>query len=135
MNGADLQQFMWPLTAILIALLLFRQLRTDTSPIIKSVVSGLSQSAAKNATQYAIAIGFGLSASLSAFYDVFNNLTQADVHAMSWHGYAALWTKVLNPFIVAILAYATQSNSKAPGWTKPGETNPPFTQPQSRPPL
>jgi hypothetical protein len=42
------------------------------------------------------------------------------------HQYLSLWAKVLNPFIVASLAYAT----KAAPSRAPGTTNPPFpTQP------
>jgi hypothetical protein len=82
------------------------------SPLFKTVVGGLTQDAGRNAKEYAIALGFGLSASLSAFWDVFSRLDATSLGAMSWHQYAALWSKVANPFIVAVLAYATQNNFK-----------------------
>ena len=56
---------------------------------------------------------------VSAFYDVFNELTAASLTSLSWHQYAALWTKVANPFIVAILAYATQMPIKNGNLTQP----------------
>lgn len=118
-------QLVWPLSFILVALFVLRQLRSDITPIFKSVVGGLSQNAARNATQYAIALGFGLSASLSAFWDVFRSLDNTTLGTMSWHQYFALWAKVANPFVVAILAYATQSNFTKTGATT-GNTPPPF---------
>lgn len=125
MSLADTIPLVWPLTFLLIALFIIHQVRAEVNPVIVAVVNGLSKNASSNAPQYAIAIGFGLSASLSAFYDVFNELSSAAVTAMSWHAYFALWAKVLNPFIVAVLAYATQSNFKKPN----GGTTPPFVQP------
>lgn len=125
MTFADSLPYVWPLTILLVALLVLRQVREEMKPIFSSIVGGLSKNAQSNATQYAIAIGFGLSASMSAFYDVFNDLTSTNLAAMSWHQYAALWTKVLNPFIVAVLAYATQSNFKKPS----NGTAPPFPPP------
>lgn len=114
-------QLVWPLSFILIMLIVLRQLRDDMSPIFRSVVGGLSQDAGRNAKQYAIAIGFGLSASLSAFVDVFKELDSAAVAALGWHQYATLWAKCFNPFVVALLAYTTQSSFKPPTGT-----NPPF---------
>lgn len=122
MNPADYLNLVWPLTFLLVMLVVFRQVGNDISPIFKSVVGGLSQDANKNAKQYAIAVGFGLSASLSAFYDVFTRLDSTSLSVMSWHQYLALWSKVGNPFVVAVLAYATQSDFKPNA-----KTTPPFS--------
>lgn len=124
-NFSETLPFVWPLSFVLVSLFVLRQLGENVKPVFVSVIGGLSKNAGSNATQYAIAIGFGLSASLSAFYDVFNDMTVVSFHAMSWHAYAALWTKVANPFIVAVLAYATQSNFVK----KPNGTTPPFPPP------
>lgn len=113
MNHADYLNLVWPLAFLLLGLIIFRQIGNEVSPIFKSVVGGLSQDASTNAKQYAIALGFGLSASFSSFWDVFSRLDGTSLTVMSWHQYAALWTKVLNPFIVAVLAYATQSDFKS----------------------
>jgi hypothetical protein len=119
MNSSDLQNLVWPLTFVLVLLIVLRHLRDEVKPIFASVVGGLSQDAGRNAKQYAIAIGFGLSASLSAFVDVFKELDAAAVGALGWHQYAAAWAKVANPFVVAVLAYATQSSFKPAGGTTP----------------
>lgn len=121
MNSADALQIIWPLTFLLLMLIALRQLRDDVNPIFKSVIGGLTTDASRNAKQYAIAIGFGLSASLSAFVDVFKELDAASLKALGWHQYAADWAKVINPFVVAVLAYTTQSSFKPSGGT-----NPPF---------
>ena len=122
---AMLASGVWPGAFILVALLVLRKIGDEAAPVFKSIVHGLSQRAALNAPQYAIALGFGLSASLSAFVDVFHELNSDYWNAITWHQYAALWAKVLNPFCVSVLAYATQ-----PG-TKSGGTNPPFVAPKS----
>jgi hypothetical protein len=108
----DPTQFVWPLVVMLTALIVTRRLATDFRPIVENVISGVAKDAQSNARAYAIAVLFGLSASFSAFWDVFHSLDSSSLVAMSWHQYAALWTKVLNPFIVAILAYATKSDFK-----------------------
>jgi hypothetical protein len=128
MTFADSLAYVWPLSFILVALFVLRQIGEKVEPVFTSVIGGLSKNASSNAVEYAKAIGFGLSASFSAFYDVFGNTTAAEISAMSWHGYAGLWTKVLNPFLVAILAYASQSNFKKPT----GATTPPFSTPPTQ---
>lgn len=122
MNPADTLQFVWPLSFILCFLFVLRKVENDVRPIVTGVVAGLAGDATHNAKQWGIAIMFGLSASLAAFYDVFSELGSKDLAALSWHQYAAYWTKVLNPFIVAVLAYVTQSNFRV----KSASTTPPF---------
>lgn len=119
MNDADYMNLVWPLCFVLVVLLIIRNVRDDVGPIFRSIAGGLSQDAGRNAKQYAIALGFGLSASLSAFWDVFSRLDPTSLGALSWHQYAALWSKIANPFIVAVLAYVTQSNFKPKDGTNP----------------
>lgn len=102
---------------LLIVLLGLRQVRDTVNPVFAGIVKGLATHAQQNATAYGIAILFGLSASLSAFYDIFSQTTKTDLDIMSWHQYLALWCKILNPFIVASLAYATKR--KEPDIEKP----------------
>lgn len=123
---ADMLQLIWPLAFLLIFLFVLRQVEAQVKPIVTSVVNGVATDAGRNAKQYAIAIGFGLSASLSAFVDVFKELDAATVTALGWHQYAALWAKCLNPFIVAVLAYATQSSFKPANGNGTSTTTPPF---------
>jgi hypothetical protein len=111
----------WPLTFLLCALILVRM--TKDSPITNAIVGGVAKNAGSNATAYAIAFMFGLSASLSAFYDVFSQMDAKTFDQTSWHQYAALWAKCLNPFVVAVLAYATQNKFTGGGL---GGSKPPF---------
>lgn len=122
--SADYLNLVWPLSFILVMLVAIRQIRDDAGPVVKAVVTGLSQNAARNATQYAIAIGFGLSASLSAFYDVFHGLDSTTLQSLNVLQLISLCAKVLNPFVVAVLAYATQSNFRPP--VSSGTTATPF---------
>lgn len=89
-----------PLITILFVFVVYLNLRRDLQPIVVSVVGGVAKQAQTNAVACALAFGFGLSASLEALSD------QATV--LHWVVVAAL-CKVLNPFIVAVLAYATQN--------------------------
>jgi hypothetical protein len=100
------------LGVLLVVLLLIHRARETLNPLVTGIVGGLSKHAQVNAPAYGMAIMFGLSASLSAFYDIFSQLGKSDLNAMSWHQYMSLWAKVLNPFIVASLAYATKNQFK-----------------------
>ena len=118
-----IQPYLWPLAFLLVVFVILHYVRESIKPIVGSLVSGLAKQAQANATAYAIALGFGLSASLSAFIDVFKDLNSVQFSALSWHQYLALWAKVLNPFLVAILAYSTQSKFRS---GQSSETKPPF---------
>lgn len=111
----DPSQYIWPMVFLLASVYLIRLFRTDFHPIFSNVISGVADGAKSNATAYGIAIMFGLSASLSAFVDVFKDLSVQSFHVLSVHQYLALWAKVLNPFVVAILAYATQNKFRGGG--------------------
>ena len=113
------------LIAVLIGIGLFalRRLTSDMRPIFVNIVGGVAKTAGSNATAYAIAIMFGLSASLSAFVDVFKDMDKTEMDVITWPQVLALIARVANPFIVAVLAYATQNKFQP----KPtGSTNPPF---------
>lgn len=109
MNPFAADSIVWPLTFLLVALFVLRKVEQDVRPIFVAVTRGVAVQAGNNAAAYATAILFGLTAAASAFIDVFNGLSAEALAAMSWHQYATLWVKVLNPFFVAILAYATQN--------------------------
>ncbi len=97
---------------LLVILLLVHRARETLNPLVTGIVGGLANHAQVNAPAYGLAIMFGLSASLAAFYDVFSQVTRADADAMSWWQLLALFAKILNPFIVATLAYATKNQFK-----------------------
>lgn len=113
MNAYEiLSSMVWPLVVLLLALFVLRQVRQDVHPIFVQIIGGVAKSAGSNAPAYAIAILFGLSASMSAFVDVFKEMNRPAIMALSWHQYLVCWAKVFNPFIVAVLAYATQNKFK-----------------------
>lgn len=116
----------WPLAFLLLALLVLHHVRESVRPIIANLVAALAKQAQANAVAVAIALGFGLSASLSAFIDVFKDLTASAYTGLSFHQYLVLWAKVANPFLVAILAYATQSRFKSGATPTDSGTKPPF---------
>lgn len=94
---------------MLAALVFAHTIRERLEPILTGMVNGLAEQARRNAQAYAIAMMFGLSASLSAFVDVFKDMNAAAFDGMSMHQYLAAVAKVANPFLVAVLAYATQN--------------------------
>lgn len=118
----EIMPFAWPLIIVLILLVILRKIENTVNPIIAGVVSGMAVQAQKNALGYGLAIGYGLSASLQALAE------QATI--LHWVIIAAM-AKVLNPFIVAMLAYAANNEiaKKAPAANKSAETQPPFPNP------
>lgn len=118
----DLTPIAWPLVFLLLALVILWRVEAQINPIVVAMTRGVANNAAARATEYVKAMMFGLSASLAAFYDLFSQLDTASFTHMSIHQYLALWAKVANPFVVAVLAYATQSGV-AP---RPSNTQPPF---------
>lgn len=115
-------QFGWPVIILLCGLFFVNRITGNVRPIFVSIVGGVAKNAASNASAYAIAIMFGLSASLSAFVDVFKDMDHTLMQIITWPQCLALFARVANPFIVAVLAYATQNKFVL----KTGSTNPPF---------
>lgn len=122
----DAGSLVWPLTVLLIFLIILRQARDDLQPVYSAIIGGVAKNAQSNAVAYAIAIMFGVSASLMAFIDVFKDMDATLWASITWHQYAALWARVAEPFIVAVLAYATQNKFQGGGL---GGTTPPFPPP------
>lgn len=101
----------WPLGVLLCVLLVARHARETLAPISKSVVEGLARDAQRNSRGYAMAIAFGLSASLSAWVEAFKDLSATQAAAMSYWQLSAVFAKIANPFIVAVLAYTYKQGS------------------------
>lgn len=112
-NVTDYLHIIAPLVVILLVLMGLHAVRETVNPLFGAIVSGLAQHAQKNAPAYGMAILFGLSASLSAFWDVFHSMTKQQFNEMSAHAYLSNWAKILNPFIVAALAYCTKPEAKS----------------------
>lgn len=124
-----LTPIVWPLVVILIVLLVLREFRDATKPIFLGIVNGVAKDASSNAKSYLVCLMFGMSASLSAFWDVFHGLDATTIQMLTWVQILALCSKVANPFIVAALAYATQNGftKSTPATVPPTPSNPPFT--------
>lgn len=130
MNSANIFEagsLVWPLTLLLMFLFVMQRAAQRLDPIFGGIVDGVAKNAGSNAVAYAIALGFGFSASISAFIEVFSSMDAESLKNISWHQYMVQWCKVANPFVVAVLAYATQNKFVA----KPGSstTTPPFITP------
>ncbi len=115
----------WPLAMLLGILVIFWHLRETLKPVVHGTVEGLARNAQKQATSYAIAFGFGVSASLVALIDVFRELTVERAASLSYWQMCAMFAQIANPFVVAVLAYATQQHRSPPPSTA---TQPPFPQ-------
>ena len=113
----------WPLLGFAVAIYVVHQIKEQLNPIITGLVAGLAVQAKANAGSYGVAILFGLSASLAAFYDVFSQVDHLVIQGMSGWQFAALVAKVLNPFIVAFLATLVKMGGTP---AKPSTTTPPF---------
>lgn len=98
----DYNALIWPLTFMLVSLLLLRQLRMDLNPIFRSVIGGVSQNAQRNSMAYAMCFLMACAASLQALADVSRDLGWVYVEAAC---------KVIQPGTVAIIAYVTKSPS------------------------
>lgn len=88
------------LLVFLFVLLVLRQVRSDVQPIFTNVIGGVALGAKSNAAAFAMAIGFGLSASLQVATD--------EATKLNWVILAAA-CKVTQPFIAGCVAYATQN--------------------------
>lgn len=108
------EHMIWPLTVLLVALFCLHRARETFDPVVKSVVGSIAVQAQNQAGRWAIAMMFGLSASLAAFYDVFSQVTKQDFDLMSTWQFLSLLAKVANPFIVAALASAMPPGAKNP---------------------
>lgn len=111
--AADIAPFTWPLVVMVGLLFILRKVETTVNPIVESVVRGVASSATGNALTYGLAIGYGLSASLQSLSE------QATL--LHWPIIAAL-AKVVNPCIVAMLAFAAKSDLTGKAPKPPGST-------------
>lgn len=113
--------YVWPLAFILVSLFILRQVRDEIKPIMAGVVSGLATNAKQYYLMYAMAAIYASAASLQALGEV---ATQ-----FGWI-YVAAGAKVLQPGIVAVIAYVTkppQFTQASPDKPIPtGNTTPPI---------
>ena len=103
----------WPLAALLIALLILRHAREQLSPLTKAVVEGLAKHSSRHALAYGMAILYAAAASLQALGDV--------AREQGWV-YVEAFSRVVQPGCVAIIAFVRPSPGELNG------TKPPFQQ-------
>lgn len=113
----DASSIVWPLSFILIALILLRQLRDDVHPIFVGMVGSLAKQSSNNAVAWAVGIMMGLLGSLEALGEV--------AQQMHWL-YLAAFAKVLQPGLAAIVSYIMASPSQKPPAPLSSISNPPF---------
>lgn len=101
----------WPLTVLTIALVILRKVDAEMRPIVSGMVSGLAAKSARNAENWALAALMASAASCQALGEVATDL--------GW-GYVAAAAKVLQPGLVAVIAFVMRSPAQS------ATTNPPF---------
>ena len=106
---------LWPLTFLICALYLLHHLREDIRPIVHGVIDSLGKQAGRNAIIWTMALMYACAASLQALAEVATQL--------QWL-YLAAAAKVLQPGIVAVIAYVNKAPSPAEP-TAPQETKEP----------
>lgn len=108
----------WPLSFLLVALVILRRIRDDVRPIFLGMVAPLTKQAQTNAVAWTVGIMLGILSSLGALTEVAN--TQHWV-------FVANFCKVLGPGLATIVALIKQSPMPPPSQTTPpfGVANPP----------
>ncbi len=117
--SALLEADVWPLTGLLIALLILKQVKDDVRPIFLALVGPLQKQAQSNAVAWAVGIMLGVLSSLGALTEV--------AAAQHWV-YVGIICKVIGPGLATIVALIKQS--PVPPDLKPaptGTTTPPFS--------
>jgi hypothetical protein len=107
----------WPLVVLLVALFVLRQIESDVKPIVSGMVSGLAAQSSRHAASWAMALLMASAASCQALGEVATDL--------GWV-YAAALAKVLQPGLVAVIAYVMRSPTQGQS-TSTGNTTPPIS--------
>lgn len=102
----------WPLTVLTIALVILRKVDAEMRPIVSGMVSGLAAKSARNAENWAMAALMAAAASCQALGEIATD--------MQW-AYVAALAKVMQPGLVAVIAFVMRSPAQS---ALP--TNPPF---------
>lgn len=98
MNYGELFQagsLVWPLTILLILLIVLKALGSEVKPIFSGMRDQLALQASKNAMVWAMAMMMGLSASNQSLIDV--------SHQLGWF-YVEAMARVVGPGLIAVIA-------------------------------
>lgn len=115
----------WPLSFLLVSLVVLRQLRDDLRPIATGVINGVAAQSSRNALAWAFGLMIATLGSLNALVEV--------AEKMHWI-YLAAFAKVLQPGLAAVIGYVTKSpGQQKDQTTPPTSTTPPFPASPSTP--
>lgn len=95
----------WPLSFLLLALIVLRRIETDLRPVFRNVVSGVAANAQSNALRYAMAMMLASVASMQALGDVARD--------MGWK-YVEVFAKVAQPALAAVVGFVIKSDGQTP---------------------
>lgn len=122
MTTVDQLQLVWPLTFLLVALLLLRKMEARINPIVDGITNTLATDATRYATAWMMGAIYAGAASCQALGEVARQFEWIYVEAVA---------KVLQPGLVAIIAYVTRSPSQN---AQKADTKPPFAGTPNQPP-
>lgn len=113
-----LETNVWPLSFLLVTLIVMRQLREDLNPIFRGMVGTLAVESTQNSFEWMLMILTAVMASLQAIQEV------AQQNHWIWLGFLA---KVLQPGLGVIVAIGNRMlNRKMNPKVPTGTTNPPI---------
>lgn len=113
---SDALTLLWPLIILLIVLLVLWRLEKEMKPVVTGVMTGLANNAKQKALLYAMGALYFLAASLQSLGEVSTQFEWVHV---------AAFAKVIQPGIVAIIAYVTKPPQITQA-TPDAKTTPPF---------
>lgn len=100
----------WPLTFLLLALIVLRKIEADLSPVFRNVVTGVATNAQANALRYAMAMMLASLAAMQSLADV-----ARDLHWV----YVEAFAKIATPALAAVVAFVSPSSTSTPSKTAP----------------
>lgn len=119
MRFSDLSPLVWPLTMIFIVLMILRAIGDDLKAFTRWVAVTVGSQASKQAMFYVIAIGFGMQAFGTGFYDNFWPLDPPEMAKLGWWQVLAAVLKSMSFAIGIMVGYALKDRNNE---TKPDAT-------------
>lgn len=119
MTFADTLPLVLPLTFLLCFFLFLRAIGPDARALARWTAATLGNHAGKHAMFYAIAVGFGLQAFGTGFYDNFWPIEPKDMQALGWWQVLAAFLKSCSFAIGIMVGYALKDRNNE---TKPDAT-------------
>lgn len=102
MTFTDTLPIVWPLTFLLLALVVLRRIEQDLRPVFRNVVAGVATNAQTNALRYAMALMLASLATMQSLADV-----ARDMHWI----YVEAFAKIATPALAAIVAFVSPSTA------------------------